>query len=231
MGKIKWEPGTRFGKLVLVKKTKVLAGFSYNVWQCKCDCGHYVERLSNHLRRTKLPACDFCRSTNRIKWETGTRFGKLVLVEKTKQIVGGRYHVWRCQCDCGRYVERLSNHLRRTKLPACDICRPTKQRFSSVLKPGLHVFDLLLIDVFRSKYLGNVWLCKCKCGKSLYVEENLLRPVVRELNGIRSSLKRMCHGMDQNKDIVECLGLIRNMKKMIVGGTNGQHQRSEERVM
>jgi len=49
--------GKRFGKLTAIKHVGFTEenkfGFRYAVWLCKCDCGNYVERNTDVLRRGK----------------------------------------------------------------------------------------------------------------------------------------------------------------------------------
>jgi len=206
------DAGERFGKLTLVEKTGATKD-GRAIWRCKCDCGGFVEKPAYSLRRTKLPMCDACKKEGKKKIDAGERFGKLTLVEKTGATKDGRA-IWRCKCDCGGFVEKPAYSLRRTKFPMCAACCK-KKYVKSVLRPGLKVFDLQLVDIFSSANTGGViWSCKCVCGRIVYVEDEILRPVVREINSIKIS----CTGRtsaNQDKDIVECLSLIRNIKKTI----------------
>lgn len=213
---INWVSGARFGKLVLVEKTQKKVHRRRPVWLCRCDCGRLVEKADYNIRRAKVPMCDDCRGSKNAQCEPGRKIGNLTLVKKTQKKVYGRRPVWLCRCKCGRLIEKADYNLRRAKVPMCDYCRG-----KAVLKPGMNVFNLKLVDVFISKNGVRIWLCECSCGWVGYVEDVFLRPVARELRTIQGSLVRSCNGFSNNNMMVECLSLIRNIKRSIKGETNG----------
>lgn len=62
-GKIKDLAGQRFGRLVVLKRSDqytTVAGRRKYLWECRCDCGQTVYRLSEKLREGKRCACKAC---------------------------------------------------------------------------------------------------------------------------------------------------------------------------
>lgn len=62
--------GRRFSHLEVIGKANGKYRF---LWLCRCDCGNFVERDSNHLTRSKLSACHKCRPI--IRKEASTTHG------------------------------------------------------------------------------------------------------------------------------------------------------------
>ena len=63
-GKIKDIVGQRFGRLVVVRRSDRYVTVSGNqrkyMWECRCDCGATVYRLSEKLQQDKNCACKTC---------------------------------------------------------------------------------------------------------------------------------------------------------------------------
>lgn len=54
---------------------------------------------------------------SRLKDLTGQRFGKLVVIKRVQS--RGKAARWLCECDCGKYKEIDSNHLRNGSTKSC----------------------------------------------------------------------------------------------------------------
>ena len=110
--------GKRFGKLVVLYRSKNIG--KDVAWKCQCDCGNitYIRASSLKHRRTKSCGCTHSLDI------TNKRFGKLVALEPTDKRSHGTI-VWKCQCDCGNiaYVSIGSLTSGNTKSCGCLISR------------------------------------------------------------------------------------------------------------
>lgn len=127
--------GQRYGKLVLVRKTKDPS--KQNYWLCRCDCGYeeYIEKA--RLVRGRVDACSRCRLGTTKKTSafgdikrkrgvgydiTGKRFGKLVALE----VAGHNAHnvrQWLCRCDCGTETKVITTKLIQGLVWSCGHCK------------------------------------------------------------------------------------------------------------
>lgn len=108
--------GERFGKLVVLE----YAGNGKHF--CLCDCGNEIEVLTYNLKNGNTKSCG-CYQKERaseasFKSLIGQRFGKLVVIERTKN---NRYgHVcYKCKCDCGGETIVDAGGLRRGTVNSC----------------------------------------------------------------------------------------------------------------
>ena len=100
--------GQRFGRLVVVEKTNLRQHRSI-VWKCQCDCGNEHYTYTNILTSGQCQSCGCLqkelnsqRMTKTHNELIGQRFGKLTVIEKTKdhKAANGSY-MMKCLCDCG----------------------------------------------------------------------------------------------------------------------------------
>jgi hypothetical protein len=83
---------------------------------CRCDCGNVVRwRLSQYDARD---ACTDCRGTTHKPIEAGTRYGRLVLVERTGSNADG-HSLWRAECDCGGDIVVVGTNARQGITKSC----------------------------------------------------------------------------------------------------------------
>lgn len=117
--------GQRFERLVAIEdvgrnKHKQV------IWLCKCDCGNEIEVTTASLRKGHTRSCGCLQKEaareNTSKELTGKRFGKLVVIEESKQKhnkKGGQRVVWICKCDCGNLCEVVTSHLTSGGTESC----------------------------------------------------------------------------------------------------------------
>lgn len=91
--------GQRFGKLLVINFVGI-GKHGRTLWNCLCDCGNKKIVPADHLTRggTKSCGCLYGKTE-----KIGTRYGKLVIIERAKRIKKGPWF-WRCKCDCGNIV-------------------------------------------------------------------------------------------------------------------------------
>lgn len=98
-------------------------------WLCQCECGNTKLIHEVSLIHGKAKSCGCLQrelAAERVKDRaakqaidiTGQRFGKLVAVERVGKAETGGY-LWRCKCDCGNEVIRLTKVLRSGSCKSC----------------------------------------------------------------------------------------------------------------
>lgn len=114
--------GKRYGRWVVLERD-----FSKKkpYWFCRCDCGKIKSVDGYSLRSGASKSCG-CRQKEIVskineKNLIGQRFGKLVVISKTKERKFG-YIIWECQCDCGRIHYVTSNNLTMGQVKSCGQC-------------------------------------------------------------------------------------------------------------
>lgn len=100
---------------------------------------------------------------NQIKFKPNHRVGKLVIVEDTGTRIRKQV-VWKCKCDCGNVLERLSGYLsqaeRLNQNAACsNIC---SQSIELAGKKFGHLTALERTEKILGK--GWYWKFRCDCG-------------------------------------------------------------------
>lgn len=100
-------------------------------------------------------------------YQEGMRFGRLSLISKTDQRVGGSV-VWKCRCDCGKIVEVSSRDLGRGAVKSCGCLK--KERLNLI---GKKFGSLTVISRITSGSHA-LWECKCDCGHFVTVRGDSL---------------------------------------------------------
>ena len=127
--------GTRFGKLVVVKRHQdIIYGNQKKVaWECQCDCGNTTVVASQDLKSGHTKSCG-CAPT-KTKGDglidlIGKQFGKLTVIERTDDYSYYRKDgticcspKWLCKCDCGNYVKVQGGNLRNGYTTNCGCAR------------------------------------------------------------------------------------------------------------
>lgn len=95
--------GSEFGWLKIIGRADSRHKDDHAYWKCQCKCGNTIEAPTNSLKLGRTKSCGCLNSSPRpysVKELTGKRFGKLVVIEKTK-FKGRTSAYWFCKCDCG----------------------------------------------------------------------------------------------------------------------------------
>ena len=115
--------GQRFGRLVALEPDNSKKG-NITYWKCKCDCGKEITTRLSNLTGSKTQSCG-CLNKEKTKQAntkdlTGQRFGKLIALEINQELTNSQFGVhWKCQCNCGNYVNVLSGNLVKRNTNSC----------------------------------------------------------------------------------------------------------------
>ena len=96
---------------------------------------------------------------------TGRRFGKLIVLEPTKERQD-HYVVWRCICDCGQEILVNTRHLVRGTIKDCGcVGKKTAHRGNVAEDLTGRVFGTLTVLYRTENRNGRTcWMCRCSCG-------------------------------------------------------------------
>ena len=119
--------GQRFGRLTVLYRYYQNNNNGGAQWVCRCDCGVVKVILGASLTRTTKPTrscgCQTYENASKANKKdlTGQRFGKLTVLYDTHK--RSRHKViWKCKCDCGNEVERVSDSLIQGDSFSCGCC-------------------------------------------------------------------------------------------------------------
>ena len=119
---------------------------------------------------------------------TGQRFGKLKVVERTEDHIspsGYKYVMWRCQCDCGNFINVRTTDLKNNHTQSCGCLHKEMLSKAKLIDLTGQVYGRLTVIKRVDDYISPSgdrkvqWLCKCKCGKEVIVTGRLLNKMFR----------------------------------------------------
>jgi hypothetical protein len=114
--------GKRFGKLVVIHRV-----YNGNArWLCQCDCGKETLVSAGSLKHGQTKSCGCLRGETIPANSTdlcGSRFGWLVVLERTEKRSQSGDTVWKCQCDCGAIAEVSRSKLTAGYTKSCGCLR------------------------------------------------------------------------------------------------------------
>lgn len=145
---------------------------------------------------------------------TGQRFGKLVVLEETEKRKN-KSVVWKCQCDCGNFIELSTKELRSAGVLSCKECKVKRQPISGLTEDiiGKKFNRLTVIEKTDKTQSGKLlYLCKCDCGgEALVTRTDLIRGHTKSCG----CQKRKYEVGDtvNNREIIECLGAKEDRRK------------------
>ena len=115
---------------------------------------------------------------------TGQRFGKLKVIERIESYIspsGYKYTMWRCQCDCGNFINVRTTDLKNNHTQSCGCLHKEMLSKAKLIDLTGQVYGRLTVIKRVDDYISPSgsrkvqWLCKCKCGKEVIVTGNNLR--------------------------------------------------------
>lgn len=105
---------------------------------------------------------------------TGQRFGRLLVKHRGANDHRG-HAVWRCLCDCGKFVETRASSLRRGVSRSCGCLSRYTTIEARRPSPG-DIFGLLTVREFSGvKNHKSVFICDCACGSVVEIRATNLR--------------------------------------------------------
>ena len=118
VGRAKDITGERFGRLVVIGRTKNIKRDT--AWLCECDCGNYKTVRTSGLKTGDYVSCGCKRkelnTPDNIK---GKKFGKLIAVELTSKRSPSGDVYWKCKCECGNIAEVIKSRLSNGHTKSC----------------------------------------------------------------------------------------------------------------
>jgi len=164
--------GQRFGRLYVVEKLEDKNGWTQ--FRCICDCGKEKITSGNNLIYGYTKSCG-CLHEEMIKKKlsenlVGKRFGKLVVLKKSKSKFNKAH--WLCKCDCGKETIASTSGLKSGHTQSCGC-------YQDEVASNTHFIDLsgrrfgrlLVIKRADNSNRGYTqYECKCDCGNTTIVK-------------------------------------------------------------
>lgn len=164
---------------------------------------------------------------NKMKDETGNRYGKLIVTGRALDTKDRTKVFWNCTCDCGNIRIVSGQFLRSNKATSCLSCREKPKR-NRKGKPnptggkrlknevGNRYGRLTVVSYAGTRSNGRggaMWLCRCDCGNETVVFSGVLRDKTtrscgclrRELSTSRLSTQ---NGLSQTQEYKTWRGMI-----------------------
>lgn len=158
----------QFGDLLAIKRVGS-DKYKQALWLCQCSCGNTRIVRYKDLKSQKITHCG-CKNKTTVKDLTNQRFGRLI-VKSRYSSDNSKKATWICQCDCGKETIVRGSDLLSNKINSCGCYKSAKySRDLSNQKFG----KLTAIKIINKSKYGNIWLCKCDCGKEFKTTENHL---------------------------------------------------------
>ncbi len=125
--------GQQFGWWTVGERQPVGSSHSGVVYKCRCKCGTEKLVSASVLHQGVSTSCG-CRRKQRMDL-TSKRFGKLVVVERTKappHYKSKNAQYWLCRCDCGNTLIATTGNLNfypRSQSGGCKACSPRRNKY------------------------------------------------------------------------------------------------------
>lgn len=123
--------GKKINKLTVLSISNNRTASGSIKWICKCECGNICEVDGTRLRNGKAKSCG-CASKqalkigqgNNFKDLSGKKFGKIKVLNRIEnKIYKNRSFVqYKCQCECGRYLNVIGCNLSSGNTQSCGKC-------------------------------------------------------------------------------------------------------------
>lgn len=169
--------GQKFGYVTVVSQS----GRTIGKCHCICDCGKEFDTRRTYLLSGRVKSCG-CKH-DVVKYDiTGLRFGRLVVLKKSKTRYSesgkSRMTMWTCVCDCGTMKDINSRALRSGATQSCGCFQ--KEQVSNILSNdyvGKRFGKLVVLNKVeswkpksgRKQGIKSKWLCECDCGEFVEV--------------------------------------------------------------
>ncbi len=158
--------GKKFGNWTVIGFYNEEKGF--RKWLCDCSCGtknKYVYEYN--LFKGNSKSCG-CLNIKRFKDIVGKKFGRLLVLERTKNNSKSRPKTafWRCRCDCGKIISVEGCSLRGGNTKSCGcLNRENAQNMGRKRAKDISGERFGIITVLkRDEKNRDKWICQCDCG-------------------------------------------------------------------
>jgi len=117
--------GRKFNRLTVLERLDRVSKLGHSIicYRCACDCGKETVLVRSALLKGGTKSCGCVRSPTIPK---GTRFERLVVLQKVKESPG--HFAYECQCDCGKRTTVNGTILKRGMTKSCGCLAIDKAR-------------------------------------------------------------------------------------------------------
>ena len=129
-------------------------------WMCECSCGVVKSVLGKYLKNGKSTSCGCSKKVDL----SGSRFGKLLVVETLYNYNETNRATYRCLCDCGSEVYLGISSLSQQE--SCGCSRRVGDRVGETYGK-LTIAEML----YNYKHQETYCRCDCECGS----HDNIIR--------------------------------------------------------
>lgn len=172
----------KYGKIELLEETKLSENTKF-----KCHCGEIGIAKKEKLLSKHTKSCGCVR---KIKIDIiGKKFGLLKVIEYYKK------GLWKCKCNCGKYVYINKASLKRRK--SCGNC--PSFRLKNIEGQTINGRKILSRIEISPKF-GSIWKVICSCGKELNLPIGIINKSKCTCNH-PLNINNGSHHWQNNKDI------------------------------
>lgn len=144
----------------------------------------------------------------------GQRFGKLIVIERSRKSNGDA--AWLCQCDCGGTILATTSGLNKKDNTSCGCLKGSGRTLKDIT--GEVFSNLTVLKREGTSGAQTTWLCECTCGKKRIVQRsNLILGKVISCGCITLSMKsiieRLYNKVKYNAEIKREISFTLNLEE------------------
>ena len=169
--------GRKYGRLVVLRKSKDKSKTGRVLWKCECSCGSgkIVKALYENLQCGEIQSCGCLakeklieRKKHALDYMIGNKYGRLTVLERVD--LDNKIPMLRCMCDCGNEVIVSARNLRDGQTKSCGCYKIDKLRKVKKDIVGKKFGKLTVVKRVENYVSPNgktqvQYECKCDCGK------------------------------------------------------------------
>lgn len=166
--------GKMFGNLKVIKKSNVKGKDNRTQWLCVCECGNKVSVRPGSLKSGDTSSCG-CRQGREKLNLIGRVYHRLTVIEEVGKTKANKY-IYKCECECGNYVNVVSSNLRTGNTQSCGCYNleiVKKNNFEDL--SGKRFGRLVVTNNHYSNNRQRRWKCICDCGNEAIVVSSDLK--------------------------------------------------------
>jgi len=159
--------GQRVGRWTVLRRSKRKSRRVY--WKCRCECGFEKDILADSLLHKRSLSCGCSGRAHRPNCIdlVGQRFGRLTVLKVAQRYrENGTGTLWRCQCDCGNFINVWAKYLRSGKTQSCGCYQRERTSIARLVDlTGRRFGRLTVLGRAENSGKRTYWRCRCDCGK------------------------------------------------------------------